>query len=83
MAVYSVLFGHLEWPDEKPYRGTFQRELEALRLESDRVRRMKITLPDTLRERVEASAVLEGVPAETWIQRALSRCVDPRVLEVS
>jgi hypothetical protein len=83
MAIYSVLFGHVEWPDEKPHRGTVARELETLRCESDRIRRMSITVPDTLRERVEASAVLEGVPANTWIERALSRSLDPRVLEVS
>jgi hypothetical protein len=83
MAIYSVLFGHVEWPQEKPHRGTVARELETLRCESDRIRRMRISVPDTLKQRVEASAVLEGMPADAWIERALSRCVDPRVLEVS
>ena len=83
MAIYSVLFGHVDWPEAKPHRGTVARELETLRCESDRIRRMSITVPDTLKQRVEASAVLEGVPANAWIERALSRSIDPRVLEVS
>lgn len=42
-----------------------------------------VTVPEDLRERVEASAALEGVPADAWIVRALSRCLDPRLLEVT
>jgi hypothetical protein len=83
MAIYSLLFGHAEWPEEKPHRGTVERELEALRCDSDRIRRISISVPDTLKRRVEASASLEGVPADTWIERALARSVDPRALEVS
>jgi hypothetical protein len=83
MAIYSLLFGHAEWPEEKPHRGTVERELEVLRLDSDPIRRMSISVPDTLKRRVEASASLEGVPADAWIERALTRSVDPRVLEVS
>ena len=82
MAIYSLLFGHAEWPEEKPHRGTVERELEVLRCESDRVRKMSISLPDTLKRRVEASASLEGVPADWWIERALTRSIDPRALEV-
>jgi hypothetical protein len=83
MAIYSLLFGHAEWPEEKPHRGTVERELEVLHLDSDPLRRMSISVPDTLKRRVEASALLEGVPADAWIERALTRCVDPRALEVS
>ena len=83
MAIYPLLFGHAEWPTETPRRGTVARELEAAAREHDRKRRLTVSVPDTLKQRVEASAALEGVPAETWIVRALSRSVDPRLLEVS
>jgi hypothetical protein len=42
-----------------------------------------VTVPAALEQRVEASAALEGVPAEAWIVRALSRSVDPRLVELS
>jgi hypothetical protein len=83
MAVYSLLFGHAEWPTETPRRDTVARELDAAAREHGRPRRLSVSVPATLRERVEASAALEGVPEETWVVRALSRSVDPRLLEVS
>lgn len=79
MAVYSLLFGHAEWPEEKPRRHA---PIAAVDL-PERHRKLSVTVPATLKHRVEASAELEGVPAETWIVRALSRSVDPRLVELS
>jgi hypothetical protein len=80
MAIYSLLFGHVEWPEPRPPRDP----LATLDLrEIGREERLSVKVPDALKRRVEASAALEGVPAETWIVRALSRSVDPRLLEVS
>jgi hypothetical protein len=80
MAIYSLLFGHAEWPEEKrPYDPIATLDLGELEGEE----RLSITVPNGLKRRVEASARLEGVPADAWIVRALSRSVDPRLLEVS
>jgi predicted DNA binding CopG/RHH family protein len=79
MALYSLLFGHAEWPEDRPFDSTQARDVDAL----DRDERLSVRVPDGLRQRVEASAALEGVPAEAWIVRALSSCLDPRLLEVS
>ena len=74
MATYSLLFGHAEWPEApaSPSRGdtVSAADVEALTL----------AVPSTLRARLEATAELEGVPWETWVVRALSRCVDPRLI---
>jgi hypothetical protein len=79
MAIYSLLFGHAEWPEEKRPCSPLPPEFG----ERPRSRRLSVTVPDTLKRCVEESAALEGVPADTWIVRALSRSVDPRLLEVS
>jgi hypothetical protein len=80
MAIYSLLFGHAEWPEEKrPCDPTATLDLGELEGEE----RLSVTVPNGLKRRVEASARLEGVPADAWIVRALSRSVDPRLLEVS
>jgi hypothetical protein len=78
MAVYSLLFGHAEWPEDIP------RPQPAPHFElPERPRRLSVTVPAALERRVEQSAALEGVPAEAWIVRALSRSVDPRLVELS
>jgi hypothetical protein len=79
MAIYSLLFGHAEWPEEKTGAAPLPAEFG----ERPRSRRLSVTVPDTLKRSVEESAALEGVPADAWIVRALSRSVDPRLLEVS
>jgi hypothetical protein len=79
MAFYTLLFGHAEWPEEKPHSTPLPPEFG----DRPRSRRLSVTVPDTLKRSVEESAALEGVPADTWIVRALSRSVDPRLLEVS
>jgi hypothetical protein len=79
MAIYSLLFGHAEWPEDKPSSTPLPPEYG----ERPRSRRLSVTVPDTLKRCVEESAALEGVPADAWIVRALSRSVDPRLLEVS
>ena len=80
MAIYSLLFGHMEWPEEKrpcdPIATLDLSELEPRK-------RLSVHVPAALKRRVEESAALEGVPADAWVARALSRSVDPRVLEVS
>jgi hypothetical protein len=79
MAIYSLLFGHAEWPEEKRPGSPLPSEFGA----RPKARRLTVTVPDTLKRCVEESAALEGVPADTWIVRALSRSVDPRLLEVA
>jgi hypothetical protein len=79
MAIYSLLFGHAEWPEETRQSSPLPHEFGA----RPKARRLSVTVPDTLKRCVEESAALEGVPADTWIVRALSRSVDPRLLEVS
>jgi hypothetical protein len=79
MAIYSLLFGHVEWPDERqpidPIATLDLGELEPRK-------RLSVRVPAALKRRVEQSAALEGVPADAWVVSALSRSVDPRVLEV-
>jgi hypothetical protein len=80
MAIYSLLFGHAEWPEEKrPADPVAALDLS----EHERESRLSVKVPDGLKRRVEASAQLEGVAPDAWIVRALSRSVDPRLLEVS
>jgi hypothetical protein len=79
MAIYSLLFGHAEWPDEKPAPDPIA-TLDLSELEPRK--RLSVRVPAGLKRRVEQSAALEGVPADAWIASALSRSVDPRVLEV-
>ena len=74
MAIYSLLFGHAEWPDADE---TAARP-PAVRPEPQTAR-LTLRVPEVLKGRLEASAALEGVPAETWIVRALARSVDPRL----
>jgi hypothetical protein len=80
MAVYSLLFGHTEWPEEKPpFDPVAALDLRDL----ERKARLSVTVPERLKRRVEASAELEGVAPDAWIERALSRSVDPRLLQVT
>lgn len=75
MAVYSLLFGHAEWPEErKPCPRVYDEDERAAS-----TARLNVSVPATLKGRVEASAALEGVPEDTWVARALARSVDPRV----
>ncbi len=80
MARYALPFGYIDWP-EPDGRPPLAHTLADAEIEP--VSRLTLRLPKSLKRRVEASAALEGVPAETWIVRALSRSVDPRLLEVS
>ncbi len=73
MAIYSLLFGHTDWPDDRPVR----RPLHVPPL--DDTARVTLRLPTGLKRRVEASARLEGITAETWVTGALARSVDPRL----
>lgn len=80
MAIYSLLFGHVEWPDEKaPCDPIATLDLSEL----ERKKRLSVRVPAALKRRIEESAALEGVPADAWVATALSRSIDPRVLKVS
>ena len=76
MAFHPLLFGHAEWPD--PERAS-KRVVPQPDCSDARLARVTVRLPETLRSRVEASAALEGLAPDTWIVRALSRSVDPRL----
>jgi hypothetical protein len=78
MAMHPLPFGHAEWPEE-PIGTHDPRDFG----EPARDRRFRVAVSDTLEQRVEASAALEGAPPEIWIVGALSRSVDPRLPEVS
>jgi hypothetical protein len=75
MAVYSLLFGHVEWPEE-PTRLVPHAALAA---EHERAARLTLRVPSSLKRRLDESAELAGVDRETFVQRALARSVDPRL----
>ena len=75
MAVYSLLFGHVEWPDE-PSRPEHHHPFSA---EHERVTRLTLRVPSSLRSRLEESADLAGLSREAFVERALARSVDPRL----
>jgi hypothetical protein len=77
MATYSLLFGHAEWPDQTARSRRVRSTPEA---DPAPVERLTVALPVTLKSRLDATAALEGVPAEAWIVRALARSVDPRLV---
>ena len=74
MATYSLLFGHAEWPE-----ATASSRCGGVPSAAD-IEDLTLAVPSGLRARLEATAELEGVPWETWVVRALSRCVDPRLV---
>ena len=74
MATYSLLFGHAEWPE-----ATASSRSGVVPSAAD-IEDLTLAVPSGLRARLEATAELEGVPWETWVVRALSRCVDPRLV---
>ncbi len=74
MAIYPLLFGYVEGPDDKPARLPLPRPSE-----SSDTTRLTLRVPESLKRRVEDSAALEGLAPDTWITRALSRSVDPRL----
>ena len=76
MARYALLFGYLDWP-EPDGRRPLAHTLEDAEIEP--VSRLTLRLPAALKRRVEATAALEGVPADAWIVRSLARSVDPRL----
>lgn len=75
MAVYSLLFGHMEWPEEP----THLVPRAAVAAEHERIARLTLRVPSSLKSRLEESAELAGVDRETFVQRALARSVDPRL----
>ncbi len=74
MAIYPLLFGYVEGPEDRPARPPRPR-----RPESRATTRMILRVPESLRRRVEQAAALAGLAPDTWITRALSRSVDPRL----
>ena len=75
MAVYSLLFGHMEWPEEP----THLQPPAVIAAEHERAARLTLRVPTSLKRRLEESAELAGVDRETFVQRALARSVDPRL----
>lgn len=75
MAVYSLLFGHAEWPDDP----TPARVPPAVTPKRERTARLTVHVPSTLKRRLDESAELAGLPPETFLERALARSVDPRI----
>jgi hypothetical protein len=75
MAVYSLLFGHAEWPDEP----TSPARANIAAVEYERVSRLTLRVPSSLKSRLEESAELAGVSREAFLERALARSVDPRL----
>ena len=75
MAIYSLLFGHAEGPPEPKPRRRFV-EPGASAVDEP----VTVCLPAPLKDRVAASAALEGLSPDAWIARALSRSIDPRLL---
>jgi siderophore synthetase component len=75
MAVYSLLFGHAEWPDE-PSR---PKRHHTVAVEHERVSRLTLRVPSSLKSRLEESAELSGLTREAFLERALARSVDPRL----
>lgn len=76
MAVYSLLFGHVEWPEE-PTKNLVPRA--TLPAEFERDARLTLRVPAALKHRLEESADLAGVSREAFVERALARSVDPRL----
>ena len=76
MASFQLPFGRAEWPVDEPRRAP-----RAFAYEPDEVEPTRVTLsvPVSLKTRIEASAALEGIAPDAWIRRALSRSVDPRL----
>jgi hypothetical protein len=76
MARYALPFGYVDWPDpdDRPHVAPTLADAEL-----EPLSRVTLRVPAGLKRRVEASAALEGVPADAWIVRSLSRSVDPRL----
>ena len=77
MALFVLPFGHGEWPSEPPAGS----DVPALRAAHGELPldRLTLTVPSTLKDRIEASAALEGLSPDAWIRRSLARSVDPRL----
>ena len=77
MASFQLLFGHADWPVDDESRS----RARPFAYERDEVEPTRLTLsvPVSLKTRIEASAALEGIAPEAWIRRTLSRSVDPRL----
>lgn len=74
MAIYPLLFGYVEGPADRPARRPLPRPSK-----SGDTTRLTLRVPESLKRRVEDSAALEGLAPDTWITRALSRSIDPRL----
>ncbi len=77
MARYALPFGYVDWPDPDERPPVHSHPLDDAEIEP--TARVTLRLPAGLKRRVEASAALEGVPADAWILRSLTRSVDPRL----
>jgi hypothetical protein len=76
MALFPLPFGRVEWAADEPEP---RARPFAYDPDDGEPTRVSVSVPIALKTRIEASAALEGVPADLWIRRALSRSVDPRL----
>jgi hypothetical protein len=76
VASFQLPFGHAEWPVDEPCRHPRPFAYDPDEIEPTRV---TLSVPVSLKTRIEASAALEGIAPDAWIRRALSRSVDPRL----
>jgi hypothetical protein len=77
MAFHRLPLGYADWPDPEPRPREPHEPVSDL--EPDPGARLLVRLPAALKRKIEASAALDGVPADVWISRALARSVDPRL----
>ena len=77
MARYALPFGYIDWPEPAGRPRPSAPTLDDAEVEP--LSRVSLRVPAGLKRRVEASAALEGVPADAWIVRSLSRSIDPRL----
>lgn len=68
--LYTQLFSRVDRPRD-PRHPLPEREGSA---------RLSVEVPAALKDRVEASAAVEGIATDAWIVRALSRSLDPRLV---
>lgn len=76
MAVYSLLFGHVEWPEDPPRRELLPFAQAA---ERERPPRSAPRVPSSLARRVEESHDRAGLARDAFVDRVFARSVPPRL----
>ena len=76
MAVYSLLFGHVEWPEDPPRRDLLPL---AQPVERERSPRSAPRAPSSFERRPEESVDAAGLAREAFVDRVVARSVPPRL----